>query len=68
MHYNFDLFFFEDSPDRGAVAEIDLMKRCAFGDGGSVPINQVIEDHGTMAGGRQLADAMTADVTGPSGD
>ncbi len=68
MHHDLYPLIPEDPPDGGSIAQINLVEGDVLGDGGSMPVNQIVQDHGPMARGRQLADAMAADVTGSSCD
>ncbi|OQB89156.1 MAG: hypothetical protein BWX86_02525 [Verrucomicrobia bacterium ADurb.Bin122] len=68
VHHQLDFLLAQDVEHRGGVAEIGCVKRNLLSDGLPVSVGQIIQHHGAMAGGDQLANTVTADVTGTSDD
>jgi hypothetical protein len=68
MHHGLDLLPAQDLSDGGFIAQILRVKRNARCDRPPVPKHQVIEHHRAMAGGKELANTVTADVTGSADD
>ena len=68
MHDDLDFLGPQNAFDRRFIAQIDFVDGHGFWNGAAMAINQIIDDERPVSGGDQLANTMTADITGASDD
>jgi hypothetical protein len=68
VHHHLDLFGGEDTGECSLVAEIALVKGHIWSYGIAVAVDEVVEHDRAVPGCAELADAMTADVSGTTYD
>jgi hypothetical protein len=68
MHHDLDLLVAQDSSDGRLVAEVHFVQRDVGRDGLAVAVDEIVDDDRPVPGGDELANTMTADVTGASND
>jgi hypothetical protein len=67
MHHEVDPFSGKNAFESGGIGEIGLAEFYAGRDSTPVTVHEIIEHHGLMPRGKQLANAMTANITGSPG-
>ena len=68
MHHELDLLGAEELFDCRLIAKGQLMEGDLGRERGAVAVDKVVQHHGAVPGGDELADAMAADVTGAPDD
>ena len=68
MHHQVDAFRGKDPVKGGGVGEVRFLEFHARRNRGAVPVDKIVEHHGLMARSDELANAMTADITGSPGN
>ena len=66
MHDDLDLLRSKYALDRSLIAQIDLMEGGRRRHGPAMTVDQIVDHHGAMPCGDELANTVAADVTGAS--